>query len=62
MRKVLELNGKTEILSFFGMILLFQPHFPAFPFCFAYYLTEFVPHLFHESAIVLILSGSKQLP
>lgn len=37
MRKVLGLNGKTEILSFFGVILLFQPHFPAFPFCFGYY-------------------------
>ena len=34
MRKVLGLNGKTEILSFFGVILLFPPHFPAFPFCF----------------------------
>lgn len=30
-RKVLELNGKTEILSFFGMILLFQPHSQLFP-------------------------------
>lgn len=34
MRKVLELNGKTEILSPYSEILLFQPNFPAFPFCF----------------------------
>ncbi len=25
MRKVLELNGKTEILSLYSVILLFQP-------------------------------------
>lgn len=31
MSKVLELNGKTEILSFFGVILLFQPHSQLFP-------------------------------
>lgn len=60
MRKVLELNGQTEILSFFGVILLFQPHFPVFPLCFGYYLTEFVPLLFHESDIALIFSGGKQ--
>lgn len=55
MRKVLVLNGKTEILSFWGVIQLFQPHFPAF--CLDYYLTEFVPHLFHKSAIALIFSS-----
>ena len=32
-RKVLELNGRTEILSFFGVILLFQPH-PCFSLLF----------------------------
>ncbi len=45
MHKVLEQNGKTEILSFYSVILMFQPHFPAFPFCFGYYFTEFVPCL-----------------
>ena len=39
MRKVFELNVRTEILSHFGVILLFQPHFPAFPFCFDCILT-----------------------
>jgi hypothetical protein len=39
MCKVLELNGKTEILSFYSVILMFKPHFPAFPFCFGYKLT-----------------------
>lgn len=34
MHKVLEQNGKTEILSLYSVILMFQPHFPAFPFCF----------------------------
>lgn len=55
MRKVLELNGKTEISSLLGVILLFQPRFPAF--CLGYHLTEFVPHLFHKSAIALIFSS-----
>lgn len=39
MRKVLELKGQTEILSLYRVILLLHPHFPAFPFCFGYYLT-----------------------
>jgi len=37
LRKVFEQNGKTEILSLLGVILLFRPHFPVFPFCFGYY-------------------------
>ncbi len=32
-RKVLEQNGRTEILSFFGVILPFQPH-PCFSLLF----------------------------
>ena len=60
MRKVLELNGKTEILSLNSVILLLYPYFPAFPFCFGYYLTEFVPLLFHELDIALIFSSGKQ--
>ena len=60
MCKVLELNGKTEILSFYSVILMFKPHFPAFPFCFGYYLTKFVPRLFLESDIALIFSSVKQ--
>ena len=60
MCKVLELNGKTEILSFYSVILMFKPHFPAFPFCFGYYLTKFVPRLFLESDIALIFSSGKQ--
>lgn len=28
MRKVLELNGQTEILSLYSVILLLHPHFP----------------------------------
>lgn len=52
MRKVLEQNGKTEILSFWGVILRFHPHVPAF--CLGYYLTEFVPHLFLKSDTALI--------
>lgn len=60
MCKVLELNGKTEILSFYSVILMFKPHFPAFPFCFGYYLTKFVPRLFLELYIALIFSGDKQ--
>lgn len=52
MRKVLEQNGKTEILFLLGVIQLFQPRFPAF--CLGYYLTEFVPHLFLESDTALI--------
>lgn len=39
-----------------GVILLFQPHFPVFPFCFDYYLTAFIPYFSHESDIALILS------
>lgn len=39
MRKVLEMSKKTEILSLYRVILLLHPHFPAFPFCFGYYLT-----------------------
>jgi hypothetical protein len=31
MRKVLELNGKTEILSLYSVILLFQPISLLFP-------------------------------
>lgn len=38
MCKVLELNEKTEILSLYSVILLLHPYFPAFPFCFGYYL------------------------
>lgn len=60
MCKVLELNGKTEILSFYSVILMFKPHFPSFPFCFGYYLIKFVPRLFLELDIALIFSGSKQ--
>lgn len=60
MRKVLELNGQTEILSLYSVILLLHPYFPAFPLCFCCYLTEFVPYLFHESDIALILSSGKQ--
>lgn len=60
MCKVLELNGKTEILSFYSVILMFKPHFPAFPFCFGYYLMKFVPRLFFELDIALILSSGKQ--
>lgn len=60
MRKVLELNGKAEILSPYSEIMLFQPNFPAFPFCFGYHLTEFVPHLFLELDIALIFSIGKQ--
>ena len=60
MRKVLELKGQTEILSLYSVILLLYPHFPVFPLCFDYYLTEFVPRLFHESGIVLIFSSGKQ--
>lgn len=60
MRKVLELNGQTEILSLYSVILLLHPYFPAFPLCFGCYLTEFVPYLFHESAMVLIFSSGKQ--
>lgn len=36
MRKVLELNGKTEILSLYRVIILLHPYFPAFPLCFDY--------------------------
>lgn len=36
MRKELELNGKTEILSLYSVILLLHPYFPTFPFCFGY--------------------------
>lgn len=57
MRKVLELNGKAEILFFFGVILLFQPYFT---FCFGYYFMAFVPRLFLELYIALILSSGKQ--
>lgn len=60
MCKVLELNGKTEILSFYSVILMFKPHFPAFPFCFGYYLMKFVPRLFLELDIALIFSRGKQ--
>lgn len=60
MRKVLYLNEQTEILSLYSVILLFQPHSPAFPFCFGYYLTEFVPRLLLESDIALIFSSGKQ--
>lgn len=60
MCKVLELNGKTEILSFYSVILMFKPHFPAFPFCFGYYLMKFVPRLFLELDIALIFSSDKQ--
>mgnify|MGYP000268654082 CR=1 FL=1 len=35
MCKVLEINAKTEILSFFGVILLFQSHIPIFPYVLA---------------------------
>ena len=60
MRKVLELNRYAEILSFFGVILLFRPHFPTFPFCSGNYLTEFVPRLFLEWDIALIFSSGEQ--
>ena len=40
------------------MILLLHPHFPTFPY--GYYLTEFVPRLFLELHIALILSSGKQ--
>lgn len=60
MRKVLELNEKTEISSLYSVILLFQPHFPVFLLCLSYYLTEFVPRLFPESDIALIFSSGKQ--
>lgn len=60
MCKVLELNGETEILSFYSVILMFKPHFPAFPFCFGYYLMKFVPRLFLELDIALIFSSDKQ--
>lgn len=39
MRKVLKLNGETEILSPYSEIRLFLHHFPALPFCFGYKLT-----------------------
>ena len=58
--KVLELKGKTEILSLFGVILLFQPHFPTFPFCLDCYLMEFAPHQFHKSDKALIFIIGKQ--
>lgn len=61
MCKVLELNGKTERLSLYNVILLLHPYFPVFPLCFGYYLTEFVPLLFHESDIALIFSSGKQI-
>lgn len=60
MRKVLELNEKTEILSLYSVILLLHLYFPAFPFCFGYYLMEFVPPLFHELDMALIFSSGKQ--
>lgn len=34
MRKVLEQNEKTEILTIYSEILLFQPHFPHFSLLF----------------------------
>ena len=60
MCKVLELNGKTEILSLYSVILLLHPYFAAFPLYFGCYLTEFVPRLFHELDIALIFSSGKQ--
>lgn len=60
MRKVLELNGQTEILSLYSVILLLHPYFPFFPLCFGYYLTEFVPRLFLELYIALVFSIGKQ--
>lgn len=48
MCKVLELNGTTERLSLYNVIMLLHPYFPAFPLCFGYYLTEFVPRLLLE--------------
>lgn len=60
MRKVLELNGQTEILSLYSVILLLHPYFFPFPLCFGYYLTEFVPRLFLELYIALIFSSGKQ--
>ena len=54
---MLELNGKAEILFFFGVILPFQPYFTFF---FGYYFMEFVPRLLLESDIVLILSSGEQ--
>ena len=60
MRKVLGLNGKTEILSLYSVILLLHPYFPVFPFCFGYYFMEFVPRLFLELYMALIFSGDKQ--
>lgn len=60
MRKVLDLNGKTEILSRYSVILLLHPYFSFFPLCFVYYLTEFVPLLFLELYIALVFSSGKQ--
>ena len=57
MRKVLELSGKAEILSFFGVILLFNSILPYF---FGYYFMAFEPRLFLELYIALILSRGKQ--
>lgn len=56
MRKVLELNGKTEILSLYSVILLSQPISLLFPSV----LATFVPRLFLESDIALIFSSGKQ--
>lgn len=35
MRKVLELNGQTEILSLYSVILLLHPYFFPFPYVLA---------------------------
>lgn len=35
MRKVLELNGQTEILSLYSVILLLHPYFSPFPYVLA---------------------------
>lgn len=34
MRKVLEMNEKTKILSLYSVILLLHLYFPVFPLCF----------------------------
>ena len=60
MRKVLEFNRKTEILSFFGVILLFQPHSPT-SLLLRLLFMEFVPRFFHKSYIALIFSSDKLL-
>ena len=33
---MLEMSEKLKILSFYSVILLFQPHFPSFRICFGY--------------------------